>query len=167
MVLESKNGLFVIGATNRPDLLDPSLLRPGRFDKMIYLGISEDKSSRMKILEAQTRKFNLGKDVDLDELESKVPKNFTGADFYALTSGSILKAAKRKINELDERYESDKRSGKETNNFEKWLRDNLSEEEKKVQVMMQDFLDSLAELKPSVTEAEIEKYKSIKGKFNA
>lgn len=53
------NGIFVIGATNRPDLLDPSILRPGRFDKQIYLGITKDSKSRMQILKAQTRHLKL------------------------------------------------------------------------------------------------------------
>lgn len=48
--------VFVIGATNRPDLLDPALVRPGRFDKLLYLGISEDHESQLKILKALTSK---------------------------------------------------------------------------------------------------------------
>ena len=52
----SQGGVFVIGATNRPDLLDPALLRPGRFDKMLFLGVSDTHEKQMTILEALTRK---------------------------------------------------------------------------------------------------------------
>lgn len=75
-----KEGTFIIGATNRPDLLDPALMRPGRFDKLLYLGIKSDKESRTKILRA------LIKTNQFDDFVDEIPLNFTGADFYGLVS---------------------------------------------------------------------------------
>jgi peroxin-6 len=63
--VQQNNQVFVIGATNRPDLLDPALIVPGRLDRLIYLGVSEDRESQLKIVQALTRKFNLAADVDL------------------------------------------------------------------------------------------------------
>ena len=65
--------IYVIGATNRPDLLDESLLRAGRFVKKIYLGINEDELSRIKVLQAQTRKLRLANDVNFSTLNEKIP----------------------------------------------------------------------------------------------
>ena len=63
--LGKKPGVFTIGATNRPDLLDSALLRTGRFDKMIYLGVAQTTQERVKIIGAQTRNMKFGKDVNL------------------------------------------------------------------------------------------------------
>ena len=73
MDMASENQIFIIGATNRPDLLDPSILRAGRFDKQIYLGISRKKEDRVKILKAQTRNTKLSKDFDFEMIIEKVP----------------------------------------------------------------------------------------------
>ena len=98
MDLAAKNGgIFVIGATNRPDLLDPSIMRPGRFDKQIYLGICTQKEDRMKILQAQTNKLTLSENVDFGVVVDGLPQNFTGADFYGLTSKAVTNALNRRI----------------------------------------------------------------------
>ena len=100
---ENSGGVFVIGATNRPDLLDTALLRPGRFDKMLYLGISDTHAKQATILEALTRKFNLHPDVSLTRVANRLPLNFTGADLYALCSDAMLKAITRKSTAVDEK----------------------------------------------------------------
>ncbi|KAF6764934.1 P-loop containing nucleoside triphosphate hydrolase protein [Ephemerocybe angulata] len=93
--------VFVIGATNRPDLLDAALLRPGRFDRMLYLGVSDTHDAQLNILEALTRKFRLDASLDLRQIAEKCPFNYTGADFYALCSDAMLNAMSRKAMALE------------------------------------------------------------------
>lgn len=93
--------LFVIGATNRPDLLDESLLRPGRFDRLIEVKVPSDVSTRISILKSLTRKFNLSPNLDLFQIESRSPKNMTGADFYSLTSLAVSNCITRCIQQIE------------------------------------------------------------------
>uniref|UniRef100_A0A3Q3X0K5 Peroxisomal ATPase PEX6 n=1 Tax=Mola mola TaxID=94237 RepID=A0A3Q3X0K5_MOLML len=99
--LHSSAGVFVIGATNRPDLLDQSLLRPGRFDKLVYVGVNEDRESQLQVLHAILRKFQLDAAVDLREVVDRCPARMTGADLYALCSDAMTAAIKRKIALID------------------------------------------------------------------
>ena len=96
-------GVFVIGATNRPDLLDQALLRPGRFDKMLYLGVSDTHDKQLTILEALTRKFSLDKTLSLRRVAEALPFTYTGADLYALCSDAMLKAITRKASAVDDK----------------------------------------------------------------
>ncbi|KVI12515.1 ATPase, AAA-type, conserved site-containing protein [Cynara cardunculus var. scolymus] len=77
---DSSQDLFIIGASNRPDLIDAALLRPGRFDKLLYVGVTTDPSYRERVLKALTRKFKLHEDVSLYSIAEKCPPNFTAAD---------------------------------------------------------------------------------------
>ncbi len=80
--LEEMQGVVVIGATNRPTLLDPALLRPGRFDELVYVPVPEP-AGRRKILEIHTGAMPLGDDVDLDAIAQRA-EGYTGADLENL-----------------------------------------------------------------------------------
>src|SRR6202000_3112763 len=85
---EMKDNVILIAATNRPDILDPALLRPGRFDRQIVVD-RPDRKGRAKILEVHTRGKPLAKDIDLDNLAAQTP-GFTGADLSTLVNGAAL-----------------------------------------------------------------------------
>lgn len=80
--LEELRRVVVIGATNRPDIIDPALLRPGRFDEMILVPIP-DASTRLEIFRVHTKKMSLAEDVDIEKLV-RVTDEFTGADIAAV-----------------------------------------------------------------------------------
>jgi len=80
--LEELHGVVVIGATNRPDIIDPALLRPGRFDELIMAPVP-DKESRHKIFQVHLKKVPLAEDIDLDDLIGQT-ENYTGADIAAV-----------------------------------------------------------------------------------
>ncbi len=95
-------GIIIIAATNRPDILDPALLRPGRFDRQIVVD-SPDVAGRKEILKVHTRNKPLDDDVDLDVLARRTP-GFTGADLANLVNEAALLAArfnKKKISQRE------------------------------------------------------------------
>ncbi len=93
--LEELNDVVVIAATNRPDILDPALLRPGRFDKLVYVP-PPDKEARLEILKIHTRNMPLDKDVDLEKLADWT-EGYTGADLEALCREAALIALREDI----------------------------------------------------------------------
>jgi cell division protease FtsH len=102
---EMKDNIILIAATNRPDILDPALLRPGRFDRQIVVD-RPDRRGRKKILEVHTRGKPLAKAIDLDALAGQTP-GFTGADLANLINEAALltaRSGKREItmHELEE-----------------------------------------------------------------
>lgn len=163
------DGVFVVGATNRPDLLDEALLRPGRFDKLLYLGISDTDDKQTKILEALTRKFKLSDDVDLGKIAEECPFTFTGADFYALCSDSMLNAMTRAAGEVDVKLKAfnEKRvaDGEEKVSSRWWFDNIAGPEDISVKVTMQDFRKAQSELLPSVSADELAHYLRVKENF--
>ncbi|KAL2345390.1 hypothetical protein Fmac_006675 [Flemingia macrophylla] len=144
---DSTQDLFIIGASNRPDLIDPALLRPGRFDKLLYVGVNSDASYRERVLKALTRKFKLHEDVSLYSIAKKCPPNFTGADMYALCADAWFHAAKCKVSSA---------------NPESSSQDNEAES---VVVEYNDFVQVLEELSPSLSIAELKKYEQLRDQF--
>jgi len=88
--LEELRGVVVIGATNRPTLLDPALLRPGRFDELIYVPVP-DAAGRLQILKIHASEMPMGEDVDLDRL-AETTRGYTGADLEDLVRRAGLQA---------------------------------------------------------------------------
>ena len=124
---ESNEGVILIAATNRPDVLDPALLRPGRFDRQVVVP-NPDLRGRKRILEVHTRKTPLSSEVDLEVLARGTP-GFSGADLENLVNEAALHAAKlnqEKVTMLDFEEAKDKvMMGKERRSMI------LSDEEKK------------------------------------
>ncbi len=94
--LEELHGVVVIGATNRPDILDPALLRPGRFDRLVYVR-PPDKKSRLAIFKIHTRDMPLSDDVDLEEL-AELTEGYVGADIEAICREAVMLAIRENIN---------------------------------------------------------------------
>ena len=93
--LEKLENVVVIGATNRPDLIDPALLRPGRFDRLVYVPPPDEKA-RLEILKIHTRKMPLAKDVDLEQL-AKETEHYSGSDLAALCREAAMLALRENL----------------------------------------------------------------------
>lgn len=128
--LAGRGNVIVIGATNRPNALDPALRRPGRFDREVEIGVP-DKHARHEILQIHTRGMPLTKDVDLKKLADRT-HGYTGADLAALGRETAMKALRRYLPEI-----------------------NLEEERvppsvlEKMEVRMEDFMNAFKEITPT------------------
>uniref|UniRef100_A0A0E0KV92 Peroxisomal ATPase PEX6 n=1 Tax=Oryza punctata TaxID=4537 RepID=A0A0E0KV92_ORYPU len=145
---DNSQDLFIIGATNRPDLLDSALLRPGRFDKLLYVGVNSDASYRERILKAQTRKYKLHKNVSLLSIAQQCPPNFTGADIYALCADAWYHAAKS----LAKTLEADPSRNSEASADD-------------VIVEINDFMTVLGDIAPSLSIEELQNYEQLRKKI--
>jgi len=162
--------VFVIGATNRPDLLDPALLRPGRFDRMLYLGVSDTHKAQLNIVEALTRKIRLDPGLDLENVANRCPFNYTGADFYALCSDAMLNAMSRTAEKVDAKIAVLNREKDGHHPYpitpQYYLSEMASAEDILVQVSQVDFDRALDSLVPSVSQAEMDHYAEVQKRFS-
>jgi transitional endoplasmic reticulum ATPase len=97
--LETRGKVVVIGATNRPNALDPALRRPGRFDREIELGLP-DRNGRLQILQIHTRGMPLVKDVQLDSLADRT-HGYVGADLEAVSKEAAMSSLRRVLPDID------------------------------------------------------------------
>jgi cell division protease FtsH len=95
---EGNTGIIIVAATNRPDVLDQALMRPGRFDRQVVVD-RPDYSGRLQILGVHARGKTLAKDVDLDKVARRTP-GFTGADLANLLNEAAILAARRQLQEI-------------------------------------------------------------------
>jgi transitional endoplasmic reticulum ATPase len=128
--LAGRGYLIVIGATNRPEALDPALRRPGRFDREVEISVPDQKG-RYEILQIHTRGMPLTEDVDLEKLARK-SHGYTGADLSALGRETAMKALRRYLPEI--------------NLEEERIPPNVLE---KMEVRMEDFLNAFREITPT------------------
>ncbi|MEM3181994.1 MAG: AAA family ATPase, partial [Fervidicoccaceae archaeon] len=93
--IQPLTNVVVIAATNRPDIIDPALLRPGRFDRLIYIP-PPNKESRLSILKIHTKRVPLAQNVDLEKL-AEMTEGYTGADLEALVREAVMLALREKL----------------------------------------------------------------------
>jgi len=139
-VLNFQN-IFIMGATNRPDRIDTALLRPGRFDKLIYVGIDPSVEGKIQIMESLTRRMKLAPGINFSSFAETHASRYSGADLYSVCADSWLRASKRRIRR------------------KQWS------SETEVVVEMEDFVSSFADLKPSLSQELIEYYEDLNSSF--
>lgn len=104
--LEVLRNVVVIAATNRPDIVDPALLRPGRFDRMIYLP-PPDLESRIQIIKIHTKKMPLESKMDIKNL-GEITDGYTGADIASITSSAVMLAMREHVAKYNNANEAEK-----------------------------------------------------------
>ena len=127
--LSNRGQVIVIGATNRPNAIDPALRRPGRFDRELEIGVP-DRAARKEILEIHTRHMPLDKDVDLSYI-ADITYGYTGADLASLSKEAAMKSIRRILPKL---------------NLEEPIPSEILEN---ITVKQEDFLDAMKEIQPS------------------
>ena len=142
--LEDRKQIFIIAATNRPDIIDPAMLRPGRLDKLLYVPLP-DFENRCAILDTITKNLKLDMNIDFEKIyKDKRIEGFSGADIASLVREAQLHALKR-LNQKE--------------------KENENEEIKDFKINMSDFEYSLNNILPSVSLNDKKKYENLKKKL--
>ena len=149
--VDGRQGVYLVAATNRPDMIDPALLRPGRLEKILYVPLPPPEG-RASILQALTRSTPLGDDVNLDDIAAMPElKGFSGADLASLVREASVQALKERIGESDQ-----------------W--DSVTDttmSDGAVKVMRKHFVVSLSRLQPSVSRKDQRMYDSLRLKLRS
>jgi transitional endoplasmic reticulum ATPase len=143
--LEALEDVVVIATSNRPDLIDSALLRPGRLDRHVHVPVP-DEDARRAILEVHTRNKPLADDVDLDGIAQRTA-GFVGADVEALAREAAMAASREFVHSV-----SPEEVGESVGN---------------VRITMDHFEQALGEVGPSVTDEVRERYEEIEQRFEA
>jgi transitional endoplasmic reticulum ATPase len=141
--LEILTNVVVIAATNRPDIIDPALLRPGRFDRILYVP-PPDRDSRLQIIKIHTKKKHLAEDVKIDQLADDT-EGYTGADIASLSSTAVMLALREHISKYKDPNEAEKHK-------------------KELKINMKHFETAIKKIRPLSTQ-ELNMYKTISEQF--
>ena len=151
--MNAKKNVFIIGATNRPDQIDPALLRPGRLDQLIYIPLPDEKS-RLSILKAALRKSPVAPDVDLVFL-SKNTHGFSGADLTEICQRAAKLAIRESI-EADVRKARERREAADAGDDAQMEED---DEDDPVSVITREhFEEAMKYARRSVSDGDIRRY---------
>jgi len=140
--LEDLKGVVIIGATNRPDIIDEALLRPGRFDRLLEIPIP-DKDARKQILQIHLKKKPLGADVNIDKLVDLTDR-YTGAEIEALVNAAAIAAVREYIIAKEQKSNKEKDINTEHPSGMKEKYDNDKKEE--LEISMKHFKSSLSKI---------------------
>lgn len=146
----AKKNVFIIGATNRPDIIDPAILRPGRLDQLIYIPLPDEKS-RLNIFKAALRKSPIAKDVDLNYL-AKVTHGFSGADLTEICQRACKLAIRESI-EREINKEKEKAASKASADTEM-----ETDEDPVPEIRRDHFEEAMKFARRSVSDSDIRKY---------
>lgn len=157
--IEDRKGVFLMAATNRPDIVDPAVLRPGRLDKILYVGLPAEPD-RADILRALTKNRSqppLAEDVDLG-LIARLTEGYTGADLAGLVRQASLQTLKDSIDACSSRQEDSSPSGGDATEMDT---------EEQLVVELRHFQEAIRNIKPSVNEEDKKHYERLKKKYGS